>query len=86
VGSINIGILDLPQHVSASYCHHQVFVGTVPQKLLKQYMCCGCIWITIRPVWSVVGCNQKHILVGVCLFVAVLSLYLTVCVSFVLRE
>jgi hypothetical protein len=23
----------------------------VPQKLLKQYLCCGCIWITIRPVF-----------------------------------
>jgi hypothetical protein len=26
----------------------------VPQKLLKQYLYCGFIWITICPVWSVV--------------------------------
>jgi hypothetical protein len=31
----------------------------LPQKLLQQYLYCGCIWITIRPVWSVVGCNQE---------------------------
>jgi hypothetical protein len=32
----------------------------LPQKLLKQYLYCGCIWITVCPVRSVVeGCNQK---------------------------
>jgi hypothetical protein len=27
----------------------------VPWKLLRQGLYCGCIWITIRPVWLVVG-------------------------------
>jgi hypothetical protein len=26
----------------------------LPQKLLNQYLCCGCIWITICPVWPAV--------------------------------
>jgi hypothetical protein len=34
----------------------------LPQRILRQYLYCGCIWITIRPVWSVVvGCNQECI-------------------------
>jgi hypothetical protein len=34
----------------------------LPQKLLNQYLCCGCIWITICPVWAVVeGCDQFRI-------------------------
>jgi hypothetical protein len=32
----------------------------LPQKLHKQYLCCGCMWVTVRPVWSVVeGCDQE---------------------------
>jgi hypothetical protein len=31
----------------------------VPWKLLRQDLYCGCVWITIRPVWLVVGgCSQ----------------------------
>jgi hypothetical protein len=52
----------LPQHVSAIHCHHQGVV--VPQKLLKQYLCCGCIWIMICPGWPVVrGCDQAVCLI-----------------------
>jgi hypothetical protein len=41
--------LDLPQHVSASHCHHQ---GVVVSS--------EAIWITARPEWSIVeGCNRS---------------------------
>jgi hypothetical protein len=31
----------------------------VPWKLLRQDLYCGCVWITIHPVWLVVGgCSQ----------------------------
>jgi hypothetical protein len=34
----------------------------VPQKLLKKYLCCGCMWITICPEWPVVaGCDRECI-------------------------
>jgi hypothetical protein len=32
----------------AIHCHHQGVVS--PQMLLKQYLCCGCIWITVCSV------------------------------------
>jgi hypothetical protein len=34
----------------------------LPQNLFRQYLCCGCIWITICPVWPVFeGCDQECI-------------------------
>jgi hypothetical protein len=42
----------LPQHVSAIHCHHRGFV--VPQKMLKQYLCCGCMWMYV----DVCGCMR----------------------------
>jgi hypothetical protein len=54
----------LPQHVSASHCHYQG--GAVPQTLHKQYLCCGCIWITICPVWPVVeGCHTGQTVIRI---------------------
>jgi hypothetical protein len=37
----------------------------VPWKLLRQDLYCGCVWITIRPVWLDVGgysqaCTRMH--------------------------
>jgi hypothetical protein len=43
--------LDLPQHVSASHCHHQ---GSWFLRSYSSTLYCGCIWITARPEWSVV--------------------------------
>jgi hypothetical protein len=36
-----IGTFQILPHVSAIHCHHQGVI--LPQKLLKQYLCCGCI-------------------------------------------
>jgi hypothetical protein len=36
----------------------------LPQKLLKQYLCCGCIWITTSPVWPSVGGCDRECIVG----------------------
>jgi hypothetical protein len=59
-GSSNVFInafRDLPQHVSASHCHHQ---GVVVSSEATQAVCIGgCIWITARREWSVVErCNE----------------------------
>jgi hypothetical protein len=43
---------NLPQHVSAIHRQHQGVV--LPQKLLKQYLCCG-VWITVSSVASCRG-------------------------------
>jgi hypothetical protein len=57
-------ILDLPQHVSASHCHHQGVVVTSEATQAISVLWLYSIWIMIRPVWSVVkGCN-KGIIAG----------------------
>jgi hypothetical protein len=86
-------ILYLPQHVSASHCHHQGVVVTSeatqaisvlwmymdydPSSVVsnicivdvyglrsvqcgQQYLYCGCMWITIRPVWSAISVLWMH--------------------------
>jgi hypothetical protein len=52
------------QHISCPNLFQQFIAiirgSCLPQKLLRQYLCCGCVWITICPVWPTLYLTTGH--------------------------